>query len=456
MIYICVLNAKLPCARMFKSLYLHQRLFWILALLVCTLIVGYFFAVVFVLAKFALLLLGVAVLVDFVLLYRSKSALVANRQVQERFSNGDDNPVHIELENRYFFPLTCSVIDELPFQFQQRDFVFHTEVPARSRKQYHFSLRPTQRGEFGFGVMNVFVSSPLRLLKRRYIFDLQKTIAVYPSYIQMKKYELMAISQRLSDYGLKKMRRLGHTTEFEQIKPYVAGDDYRTVNWKATARTSQLMVNQYSDEKSQNVYCFIDKSRNMKMPFKGLSLLDYAINTSLVMTNIALHKQDKAGLITFCERIHQVLPADNKIRQMNLILETLYNQTTQFFEADYERLYVFVKRKLTQRSLIILFTNFESVSSLQRQLPFLRKIAANHVLVVVFFENTELKSLMEKRPKNTEEIYIKAIAENFSYEKKLIVKELEQVGIHTVLAPPEHISVNTINKYLELKARGKM
>jgi len=264
---------------------------------------------------------------------------------------------------------------------------------------------------------------------------------------------LMAISNRLSEIGVKKVRRIGHSMEFEQIKDYVIGDDYRTINWKATARKGQLMVNNYIDEKSQQLYCIIDKSRVMKMPFEGLSLLDYAINTSLVLSNVALMKQDKAGLITFSEKISSFLVADKKALQMQSILETLYHQKTRYLESDYERLYIFIRRKITQRSLMLMFTNFESLTGMRRQLKYLKKIAENHLLITIFFENTELTKFINKPSENLEDIYSKTIAENFSFEKRQIVKELNQSGILTILTAPQNLTVNALNKYLEIKAR---
>src|SRR3712207_1783676 len=136
----------------------------------------------------------------------------------------------------------------------------------------------------------------------------------------------MAISNRLTEAGVKKVRRLGHSMEFEQVKEYVSGDDYRTLNWKATARRGNLMVNNFTDEKSQPIYCVIDKGRAMKMPFEGMSLLDYAINASLVLSNVALLKQDKAGLVTFSEQAGAFLQANRTPTQMQAILEVLYNQ----------------------------------------------------------------------------------------------------------------------------------
>ena len=166
-------------------------------------------------------------------------------------------------------------------------------------KTISYFLRPVKRGEYSFGAVNVFASSPIGLVSRRYQFSQNKMVPVYPSYIQMRKYELLAISNRLTDTGIKKIRRVGQHTEFERIREYVPGDDYRTINWKASARKSHLMVNNYQDERSQQVYALIDKGRAMQMPFNGMSLLDYAINASLVISNIAIKKSDKAVLITF-------------------------------------------------------------------------------------------------------------------------------------------------------------
>jgi uncharacterized protein (DUF58 family) len=280
-------------------------------------------------------------------------------------------------------------------------------------------------------------------------------VPVYPSYIQMRKYELMAISNRLTESGIKKIRRIGHNMEFELIKEYVSGDDFRTINWKATARKSHLMVNHFQDERSQQVYSIIDKGRVMQMPFNGLSLLDYAINASLVISNIAIKKSDKAGILTFQDRVGTTLTASRQNNQMAQILEVLYNQKTAYRESDFSALYAHVRRKITQRSLLLIFTNFESIYGLHRQLPYLKRLSSQHLVVVIFFENTEMTSLLhEPADADLRKIYYKAIAEKFSYDKKLIVKELAKNGIQAMLTTPEHLTVNTINKYLELKARG--
>jgi uncharacterized protein (DUF58 family) len=440
----------------YKNLFLTNRLFAGLACCAVFFLFSFFFPWLGILPELFFWTLIFLFLADVIMLYRTSKGVFARRHAPERLSNGDENELGIYIENMYPFNINVGIIDEIPFQFQKRDIWFKTLLKPRQHKLINYLLRPTKRGEYEFGDIRVYVKSPLGLIRRRYNFSQAETLSVYPSFLQMRKYELMAISNRLTEIGVKKIRRLGHSLEFEQVKNYVAGDDYRTINWKATARHSDLMTNLYTDEKSQHVYCVIDKSRSMKMPFEGLSLLDYAINASLVLSNVALLKEDKAGLITIAERLGAVIPADRRPVQLNRILEVLYKEKTRYLETNMELLYATIRNVLKQRSLVVFFTNYESMSALERQLPFLKRIARFHLLLVVFFENTELKKLSEQPAANVEDIYIKTIAEKFAYDKKLIVKELAKHGIQSILSTPQNLTINTINRYLEIKAKQKI
>lgn len=436
------------------SLYLNNRFFIAVGILVFLCMLGFAYSIWFAIAQVSFLVFVVLVAVDIFMLYRYTRGIIGRRESAEKLSNGDDNPIYIYLENHYPFSIALRLIDELPVQFQARNHDIYSSLASNTAKTLTYHVRPVKRGEYSFGALNVFASTIFGFASRRYRFDQDKMVPVYPSYLQMRQFELMAISNRLTELGIKKIRRIGQNREFEQVKEYVSGDDIRTVNWKATARKNNLMVNHYQDEKSQAVYSVIDKGRVMKMPFEGMSLLDYAINASLVISNIAIIKEDKAGIITFSNKVGSMLPASKVHSHMRSILETLYNQKTGFKESSFDSLYIQIKRQVKGRSLILLYTNFETLAALERQLPYLQRIAYNHVLVIIFFENTELKDLLEKPADNTEEIYLKTIAEKFAFEKKQIVKELNRYGIHAVLTTPKNLTVNTINKYLELKARG--
>ncbi len=431
-----------------------SRRFYVAACILFALcMIAYFYSPLLVVVKFLMLALLLLAIVDAVVLFSNKRGVIGKRSVAARFSNGDENKVLISLQNNYPFILQAKIMDELPPQFQLRDWEKNAKLKGNEKVNIPFSLRPVERGEYDFGKLNVFVQSPLSLVKRRFIFDEEATVIVYPSFMQMRKFQLLGVANQLSEKGEHRLRKIGASSEFEQIKEYVRGDDYRTVNWKATARKNSLMVNTFVDERSQSVICLIDKGRNMRSPFNGMTLMDYAINASLVLSNVALQKQDKAGIITFAEKIGNYIPPDKKGMQMENILELLYKQKTQYFESDFEALYAHVRTRVKQRSLMVLFTNFESIHSMYRQLPYMRQIAKHHLLLVVFFDNTELKSLRENKAEDIEAIYIKTIADKFAYEKRMVVKELQKHGIISVLTTPEQLTVNTVNKYLELKAR---
>ncbi len=423
-----------------------------LALLIA---LGQFSTLLFLIGILSLGLLVALLFLDAILLYSVDSnAMNAGRTLDERLSNGDNNTIRLHFQNNYRFPITMKVIDEIPIQFQERNFSLHLILKPGQTENINYELRPVERGEYHFGSLNLLIQSPLRLIERRWTFSNNQMTKVYPSFKEMKQFEMMAISNRLTEIGIKKVRRIGHQMEFDQIREYTKGDDFRTINWKATARRSHLMVNQYQEEKSQQVISVIDLGRAMKMPFEGMTLLDYAINTSLVMSKIAMLKDDKAGLITFNNQIRTIVSPQRSGKQMQVIMEALYNQNTGFEEPNIQGLYTTIRRKIHHRSLLIIYSNFESLSSAKRQIPMLQKLAYDHLVVVVFFENTELRQLTENKAADMEGIYIKTIAEKFAYDKKLIVRELKRHGVHSILTEPGKLTVDTINKYLELKARG--
>lgn len=437
-----------------KPLFFSRRFYWALVAVIALFLVSYNWTFLFRIAQLCCLFLLILVLLDYAILFLNRKSVVAVRVLSERFSNGDSNKVQLELKSHYPFRVHLKIIDEIPVQFQRRNFVLQASIGGGGQQQLVYHLRPVERGEYTFHDINLFIKSPLNLVVRRITTEQEQMVKVLPSYLSLRQFELLAYSNNLAEAGSRKIRKIGHSLEFEQIKEYVMGDDIRSINWKATARKGgQLMVNNFVDERSQQVYCVIDKGRVMKMPFEGMTLLDYAINATLILSRVALIKQDKAGLITFAEQIGHFLPADRKAAQMGNILETLYNQQTKFLETDFEKLYATIRSRVTQRSLIVLFTNFESLSGLQRQLPYIRSIARNHLVLVVFFENTELRQLTDAKVHDMESLYVKTIAEKYRHEKKLIVKELQQHGIFTILTAPENLTVNTVNKYLELKAR---
>lgn len=437
-----------------KPFYLEQRFFWAGFFVVGLFALGFPFPFLFTLAKVILALLFALLIVDIWYLSSNHKSLRAERIVPERLSLGDQNLVTLNLES--FFPHTIyfKIIDELPIPFQAPQNGLEIKLPPRTPKTLSYYIRPVHRGEFQFGRFLVFAKSMFGLLAYRFTFDEGVTVKVYPSYIQLKKYDLLAISNHLKELGIRKIRQPGHNKDFDHIRHYVQGDERRFINWKASARKNELMVNHYEEEKGQEIFALIDKGRAMKMPFENMSLLDYAINATLVLSNIVIKKQDKAGVITFNSKIEELMAPSRSPSQMVKITELLYNQDTQFQESGFDVILPQILQITRKRSLLILFTNFEHHAQMERQIPFLKQLSRNHVLVVIFFKNTELEELALAPASTVQDIYRKTIAKKLLREKQQIVKSLNALGIFTVLTKPKDLTLDTINKYLLLKSQG--
>ena len=395
-------------------------------------------------------------LIDIFILFLSTGKITAERTFNPQLSLGDENPVKIILKSSYTMPVNTIVIDELPDELQVRNNQEIVRFLPNETQEINYVVRPIRRGVYKWRKTNVYVSSILHFAERRFKLGESVDANCYPSIIQMKKHELKVFSKTAVFQGIKKIRRLGNNNEFEQIKNYVQGDDFRSVNWKATSRRGELMVNQYQDERSQQVYCLIDKSRSMRLPFKGMTLLDHSINAALVMSNIILRKGDKAGIITFSDKLGARLPAERNSGQLSRIMEVLYRQKTQFMDADFQRLYYGTRNYIKGRSMLLLFTNFESMYAMERTIAIFRRLNQQHLLVVIFFENTGLNERSEMQVANVNDIYKKTISAKFALEKQVIVRELNKYGIQSILSKPEELSVDVINKYLEMKSRGML
>jgi len=414
---------------------------------------GFAFSILFTLGKIFIGLLLALTIADGVVLFGRKFKVSGKRKLPSIIGVGDDVVVQLKLSFDGLMPLQAKVFDELPIPLQERSFSIDTTLEL-GQNELKYSITPIGRGIYHFGRLNVFVQGPLNLLRRKVELPIEEDVAVYPSIRQMHATELVAFSRKAAPKGFKRFKRIGQSYEFEQISPFVEGDDYRNINWRATGKTRELMVNQYQDERSQNLYCVISKGRAMKMAFKHISYLDYAINATLAISNVALKKYDNVGLITFSNKIGTALRAENRAGQIRKILDSLYSEKERSLEPDFELLYKSVDRLAKNRSLILLFANFESNHAVDRALPILRKISRKHLLVMVLFKDTELEDLGIKKKETVEEIYRVTLASRKVQEREDITQKLLRHGIHAISCRPENLSIEVINKYLELKSRG--
>jgi uncharacterized protein (DUF58 family) len=387
-----------------------------------------------------------------VILFKTKQPITAERHFANFLSLGDTNDIQLLIRSRIDINVDLEIRDELPMQLTIRDFNLCTNLFARESKMIVYRITPLIRGAYNFGKLNVFISLKFpAIIMRKIAFDLEATAKVYPSVLQMKRFELMAMSKTNLIPGGRKRHRLGQSYEFDQIKTYIPGDDFRSLNWKATGRSGQLMVNRYEDEKAQQVYAIIENGRNMYMPFNGLSMFDHSLNAALILLNLALKKGDRTGLVTYSKKVNGWIKADNKHGQIKSILEKMYKEQLDSAEPDSDALYAFFQKQVKNRSLLFFFTNAELMQALDRRLPALMKLHLRHKLIVVMFENSELKKLLSKKSVKIEDMMTRSLAEKYLYQKEIMAYKIKSLGVNCILTTPEELNLNIVNAYLDVK-----
>ncbi|MCQ2188337.1 MAG: DUF58 domain-containing protein [Paludibacteraceae bacterium] len=414
---------------------------------------GYLWEIFFFLGAIASLSLLLVAGIEYLIL--RKGSVGISRECPDRLSNGDDTEITVHLKSDYNIPISVTVIDELPEVFQIRDFNLKTSLEPQQSQSLKYFVRPTLRGKYVFHDTHAYICTQrLGLVQRHFVNKTESVAKVYPSFLFLRKSELLSVQNKVREYGNKVIRKVGQSREFENIRDYVLGDDYRSINWKATARRSHLMVNQFEEEQSQYVYSIIDKGRGMQHSFNGLSQLDYAINSALQFSYVVLSHMDNAGLITLENKVDTFVAPSRRIGQMNRIMEALYKEESSFAQSDFSDLLQFADQKISRRSLLVIYTNFTRMSSVQLQLPYLRKLASRHVVLLVFFKDKDLQAESEKKVTNEIDCATTVVARQFMFERQLIANELNRYGIHSILTDPENLTTDTVNKYLEMKARS--
>ena len=443
------------------DVYATARPFRALGALVAVFVLGHFFPPAAAMGRIGVLALGVALAVDAWALWSSGGGLRSRRTLPEKLSNGDPNPVELAVTSAFRFPCRVLVLDEPPAAFVAADPTlrahrFGATLAPGETAAFAYDVRPTERGAFSWGAVNAYAAGPLGLLQRRFRDGNEEGRPVYPSIIQMRRYAFLAATNRLTEAGVRPVRRRGHAHEFDRLRDYAPGDDVRRINWKATARRQGrpgggLVTNEYHDERQQPLYAALDMGRAMREAFDGLTLLDHSINAALALLNVALIRGDKAGLFAFGKTVEAVVPAAGGGRQRVRLLEALHALAPTFEEPGYGALYAAVRARMPKRGLFLLFTNFETRTSLRRRLPHLKALARRHRVVVIFFENVGVQGLIERPATRPEDVYVKAQADQLAEERRAVLETLQQAGIGALLTTPDALTVDAINRYLVLR-----
>ncbi len=379
-------------------------------------------------------------------------SFVIQRTFDPRMSLLEDNPVHIEVTNRGRLPLKMQIRDELPPHFRVGEDTLYVNLPPASRKELKYYLYPVARGDFELRRIHLRVLGPLGLARVGFILPLRDPFKVYPNLIALRRYTLLAKKDRTSFEGFRALKLKGRGTDFAQLRDYLPDDSYHAIDWKSTARRNRLIVREYQIERSQNLFIMIDAGRLSSSHLGGHPRLDTVINAALMLAFVALEAGDRVGLLAFSDKIKLFLPFGKGDRQLNRIIESLYDLQPAMVESDYRRAFNYVAMKVRRRSMVALFADIADATSSAQLLRMVSSLAPKHLPLMIMMRDDDVSAMASMRAEDPGQLYRKASAQNLLLDRRVALNRLDQRGVLALDLPPDKLSVEAVNGYLRLKA----
>lgn len=410
-------------------------------------VVGFHF---YVYLLYNLIIIGLFI-ADYILTPGSKEFEVT-RGCDEKLSMGAENVITINIRNNSNYSINIQAFDEIPQYMTVQKKVVNIRVSPHFESDGSYTVIPQKRGEYTFGKVHIRYSGVLRLCSKKGIYDLTKRYKVYPNLKDLSKYGLAALKKSQLIHGTKKAKSYGTGTEFESLREYGEGDDYRKVNWLATARSNKLIVNTYEPEKNQQVMIMLDSSRVMNSEINYIKKLDYSINSAFLLADIVIKKGDNVGVMVFDSKVKRYVKPGKGIGHFQLLGENLYNVEENFVSADYKGALTYLNRYQSRRSLLCIFTELFNVDEAISLSSALKNMARHHIPLVITIKDMRLYELAQSSVKNTNDIYLKTASMKLVEERERIQRVFHNSGIAVIDVPPDKLSIEVVNKYLTMKS----
>jgi uncharacterized protein (DUF58 family) len=373
-----------------------------------------------------------------------------------KLSLGIQNIIRLEVRNRHHRAAQFEIRDEPPEAFQIEKRILKGKIPARQNWEGIYRLTPLRRGDYLFGDISLRWLGPLGLVQRQATLPFKVNVKVYPNLLDIHRYELLLRRNRLHEMGLRTSRAHGEGTEFERLRDYLPDDEFKRINWKATARRNMPVTTEYQVERSQNVIAVVDTGRMMQSPVANIAKLDYVVNAVLFLSYVAAGKGDRMGLMTFADDVQTYLSPKQGRGQFYRMLETLYRVDPQPVEPDYKRALSYLAVKQRRRSLVIIFTDIISQMGVNQLLGQVSILARHSLPLVVTISDPDVHQAAENSPHDSLSVYQHAIANQMLEQRRLLLDSLRLRGVLTLDVPANQLSMAVINRYLELKARTQL
>ena len=382
--------------------------------------------------------------------------LSVERVVDDKLSLGASNAVRVVVRSLFHRDLRVIVRDEPPYRF---DVAGSTQQelrvePGNRPATMQYSVTPPAKGDFIFGNLFVQYRGRLGLIVRQGQVSATRVVKVYPNLLEVEKYEMLARRGRLQQVGIRSAKIRGGGAEFESLREYVPGDEYKKIDWSATARRGKLITRQYEAERSQNIVLLLDTGRTMLQPVQKMAKLDYVVNTALMLAYVAASSDDKVGLMAFDADVRVYLPPAKSKAQVYKIMESLYNLEARLVETDYPDAFQELATRWRRRSLIVLFSDLVDPDSSAQILDAVPMLEERHRVVCVTVSDPNIVAAANKVPETSAEVYAKAVAMQVLQERRQAITALKRRGVWTIDSTPEDLSADLINHYLDLKSRS--
>ena len=377
------------------------------------------------------------------------------RVTDDRYMMGAENEVTIVARGNTGRRLSVRLKDEYPDQMRlvgSRDAELRVSPVADA--SFSYALYPTARGSYGFGSVVGRIRSRFGLIWKQVRWPIAESVRVYPNIHEARKHELYAFRNRELLVGRRRMRFKGQGREFESLREFVTGDEIHHISWSATARRGKLMTREYRVEKSQNVVVMLDTGRLMTARIGELTKVDHAINAALSISCVALAGGDNVGLLTFGRHVESFLAPRRSKDQLANIMEALYAIEPAMIEPSYARAFNYLVANNRRRSLVIILTDLIDSEASADLLSHARLLMPRHLPLIVTIGDSDLRALVTHAPSSIAEVYRQSVAEELIRQRDEALSRITHAGGLALDVPVGRLSIELVNKYLDVKERG--
>lgn len=379
----------------------------------------------------------------------------ARRIVPRRLAIGTDNEIRIEVLSRYPRRLHVTLRDEPPDEWERRDVFFHGIVAPRRPWIQVYSVVPPRRGDYLFHDLNVACRGVWwGLVEKRFVVAAGAPVKVYPNYKQVHRFTLMAHRRKLNDFGIRPIRRYGEGTDFESLREYTPDDEYRRIDWNASARVGRVIVRQHQVERSQPLMMVLDCGRLMGTMGGSLSRLDHAVHAALMLAHLSMRQDDQVGVLVFDDRVRQHIRPRRHRGQLAQILESVYALQSDPVESNYSDAFEFYRMKQKRRSLAVVFTDVIDRRASRLLTDAMKSLYPRHLPLCVLMKDQALERIVQEQSQAPEQTFRKAAAAEVLLEREEVIADLRNHGVLVLDVLPGQLTVSLMNQYLAIKSRG--